>query len=82
MKPAQIKTLSKVSRLSLYSVNMKRGTVKKSESTLLTVWVPTTFEEPLKQGIAIEDSDKSKFVRNAIREKLARHGITVGLEAA
>ncbi|HTB86008.1 MAG TPA: hypothetical protein VK742_20350 [Candidatus Sulfotelmatobacter sp.] len=61
---------------------MKRGTVKKSESTMLTVWIPETFEVPLQQGIAIEDSDKSKFVRNAIREKLARHGITIELEAA
>jgi hypothetical protein len=56
---------------------MKRGTVKKSESKLLTVWVPDTFQTPMAKAIKLEDSDKSKFVRNAIREKLARHGITI-----
>ena len=32
-------------------------------------------------GVRKTDSDKSKFIRNAVREKLARHGITT-LEAA
>ena len=59
---------------------MKRGIVKKSESRLLTVWIPEQLDERLTLGVAMEDSDKSKFVRNAIREKLARHGIV--LEAA
>ena len=59
---------------------MKRGTIKKADSRLLTVWIPESLEGPLEQGVAKEDSDKSKFVRNAIREKLARHGII--LEAA
>jgi hypothetical protein len=81
-KSAQIKTLAQVSILGLYSVTMKRGAVKKSESKLLTVWIPETFERPMKQAVALEDSDKSKFVRNAIREKLARHGIAVEMEAA
>ena len=61
---------------------MKRGAVKKSESKLLTVWIPEAFDRPMKQAVALEDSDKSKFVRNAIREKLARHGIAIELEAA
>jgi hypothetical protein len=54
---------------------MKRGAVKKSSSRLLTVWIPEALESNLAHGAAKEDSDKSKFVRNAIREKLARHGI-------
>jgi hypothetical protein len=56
---------------------MKRGALKKTDSKLLTVWIPETLELPIRQAIALEDSDKSKFVRNAIREKLARHGIEV-----
>jgi len=60
---------------------MKRGAIKKNESKLLTVWIPSSFNGPLKQAIDLEDSDKSKFVRNAIREKLARHGITIEAEA-
>ncbi len=54
---------------------MKRGAVKKNESRLLTVWIPDSFERPIQQAVAMGDTDKSKFVRNAIREKLARHGI-------
>ena len=60
---------------------MNRGTVKKIDSKLLTVWLPESFDLPLQQAIAKEDTDKSKFVRNAIREKLARHGITISAEA-
>lgn len=54
---------------------MNRGAVKKDESKLLTVWVPQELFPLLDQGVAIEDSDRSKFVRNAIREKLARAGV-------
>jgi hypothetical protein len=61
---------------------MKRGAIKKSESKLLTVWIPGSLETHLQRGAAKEDSDKSKFVRIAIREKLARHGINVEMEAA
>ena len=47
----------------------------KKTSKLLTVWIPDTLNAKLARGAAKEDSDKSKFVRNAIREKLARHGV-------
>ncbi|HXI73472.1 MAG TPA: hypothetical protein VNN22_24275, partial [Verrucomicrobiae bacterium] len=53
----------RVSILSLYLVQMKRGTNKKSVSKLLTVWIPDALEETLARGAAREDSDKSKFVR-------------------
>jgi metal-responsive CopG/Arc/MetJ family transcriptional regulator len=53
---------------------VKHGPVKKSESRLLTVWVPEGLLPHLDRGVKKEDSDRSKFVRNAIREKLARQG--------
>jgi metal-responsive CopG/Arc/MetJ family transcriptional regulator len=52
---------------------MKRGSGKKPKGRLLAVWVPGTLMPPLDAGARKEDSDRSKFVRNAIREKLARH---------
>jgi metal-responsive CopG/Arc/MetJ family transcriptional regulator len=56
---------------------MKRGSGKKPKGRLLSVWVPEKLMPRLDQGARKEDSDRSKFVRNAIREKLARHGTTV-----
>jgi metal-responsive CopG/Arc/MetJ family transcriptional regulator len=52
---------------------MKRGSGKKPKGRLLAVWVPGKLMPPLDAGARKEDSDRSKFVRNAIREKLARH---------
>ena len=51
---------------------MKRGSGKKPKGKLLAVWVPEKLLPCLDQGVSREDSDRSKFVRNAIREKLAR----------
>jgi metal-responsive CopG/Arc/MetJ family transcriptional regulator len=51
---------------------MKRGSGKKPKGKLLAVWVPRGLLPRLDQGARQEDSDRSKFVRNAIREKLAR----------
>ena len=53
---------------------MKRGSGKKPKGKLLAVWVPGKLMPRLDQGARKEDSARSKFVRNAIREKLARHG--------
>ena len=57
---------------------MKRGSGKKPKGKLLSVWVPGTLMPRLDQGARKEDSDRSKFVRNAIREKLARHATPPG----
>jgi len=52
---------------------MKHGSGKKPKGKLLAVWVPGRLVPCLDQGARKEDSDRSKFVRNAIREKLTRH---------
>jgi metal-responsive CopG/Arc/MetJ family transcriptional regulator len=53
---------------------MKRGSGKKPKGKLLAVWVPKKLLPSLDRGARKEGSDRSKFIRNAIREKLARQG--------
>jgi metal-responsive CopG/Arc/MetJ family transcriptional regulator len=54
---------------------MKAGARKRLSNKLLTVWVSEALLPSLDKGVQKEDSDRSKFIRNAIREKLARQGI-------
>jgi metal-responsive CopG/Arc/MetJ family transcriptional regulator len=56
---------------------MKRGSGKKPKGRLLAVWVPRGLLPRLDQAVRKEDSDRSQFIRNAIREKLARHKTAV-----
>ena len=56
---------------------MKRGAVNKRDSKMLTVWVPEELFPYIDVGVALCDSDRSKFVRTAIREKLERHGVAI-----
>ena len=48
---------------------MKRGAVKKSECKLVNVWMPISLLEVLDSAVKSSDSDRSKFIRQAIREK-------------
>lgn len=54
---------------------MKQRSAKRAGSKLLSVWVPKNLVPFLDEGVRREDTDRSKFIRNAIREKLARDGI-------
>ena len=49
---------------------------KRPKGKLLSVWVSKTLLLWLDAGVGREDSDRSKFIRNAIREKLSRHKTT------
>lgn len=62
---------------------MQRGAVtKKMKGTrLLNFWAPSSLIQGLDRAVRKTDSDRAKFIRSAIREKAARHGVTVG-EAA
>ncbi len=53
---------------------MKRGAVKKdpNKSRPILVWFPIPLLVRLDEGVAIEDADRSKFIRNAVREKLSK----------
>lgn len=47
---------------------------KRYKGKLLSVWVSETLLPRLDEGAKKEDSDRSRFIRKAIREKLSRHG--------
>jgi metal-responsive CopG/Arc/MetJ family transcriptional regulator len=50
---------------------------KKRKGKQLSIWVSETLLPHLDEAVKREDSDRSKFIRNAIREKLSRHRVTV-----
>lgn len=49
---------------------MKRGAVKKSEAKLIPVWMPIPMIAALAEAVQELDTDRSKFIRQAIREKI------------
>ncbi|MGD0252405.1 MAG: ribbon-helix-helix domain-containing protein [Verrucomicrobiota bacterium] len=61
---------------SIHTPCMKR-VGKKHKGKLLSIWVSETLLPRLDEGVKREDSDRSKFIRNAVREKLSRHGAAV-----
>jgi len=56
---------------------MKRGTTKKTESGMVALWVPRPLLAAIDAAITREDSDRSKFIRRAVRARLISIGITV-----
>ena len=44
----------------------------KRECKLVNLWVPRDLFPALDTAVRIEDTDRSKFIRNAIREKISR----------
>lgn len=51
---------------------MKRGAVKKADSKLINVWMPTPVVMVMDQEVHNLDTDRAKFIRLAIREKIHR----------
>lgn len=57
---------------------MQRGAVsKKQESKLLNFWAPKELIQGLDRAVRKVDSDRAKFIRQAIREKAARSGCPI-----
>jgi metal-responsive CopG/Arc/MetJ family transcriptional regulator len=54
---------------------MKRGAVTKSNARMINVWFPKPVMPLMDRGVQLEDSDRSKFIRRAVRERLERMGI-------
>jgi metal-responsive CopG/Arc/MetJ family transcriptional regulator len=54
---------------------MSRGTVKKRQSEMVALWIPKPLVQALDHGVRRLDSDRSKFIRAALREKIARDGV-------
>ncbi len=61
---------------------MKRGAVRNKNAQLLGAWLPDAMIVLLDQAVQEHDTDRSKFVRAAIREKLTKLGITESPTAA
>ncbi len=47
-----------------------RGAHKKADCSPVTIWVPKDWAALLERAVSQGDTDRSKFVRTAIREKL------------
>jgi hypothetical protein len=54
---------------------MARGAVTKRNGKPVLFWVPEALLPALDQGVHALDLDRSKFIRQAIREKLTRLGV-------
>jgi hypothetical protein len=59
---------------------VRRGIIIRGEAKLLNFWAPKGLLPVLDEGVRKLDSDRSKFIRIAIREKLAREGIRLTSE--
>lgn len=59
--------------LSIYT-KMKRGSVKKAGSRLVNVYFPEAVLPVIDEAVKELDTDRSKFIRKAVREKLERSG--------
>lgn len=54
---------------------MKRGAVRKATSKLVLVWFPDSILPLIDDAVRKLDTDRSKFIRNAVREAMARAGV-------
>jgi metal-responsive CopG/Arc/MetJ family transcriptional regulator len=54
---------------------MKRGSVKKKDSELVALWIPRPVVEAIDRAVITEDSDRSKFIRRAVRNRIQQMGI-------
>jgi len=50
---------------------MKRGLVTKSKAQPVAVWLPDALKSQLDRAVLSTDTDRSKLIRAALREKLA-----------
>lgn len=62
--------------LSIYTLGsmkkpQRRGAVTKSESRAVIVYFPKTIIPLIDEAVRLRDTDRSKFIRSAVREKLS-----------
>ena len=53
---------------------MKRGALKTAHSEMISLWIPKALLAAIDAAVTDEDSDRSKFVRRAIRKHLGAMG--------
>lgn len=59
---------------------MKRGAIRKRNARMVTLWIPHAMADQIDIAIQNEDSDRSKLIRRAIREKLSALNVPVEAE--
>lgn len=62
------------------SAKHTRGAVTKQTSKPIIVWFPNHVMPLLDRAVAVEDTDRSKFIRKAVRELLIQRGFTDSAE--
>jgi metal-responsive CopG/Arc/MetJ family transcriptional regulator len=48
---------------------MKRGSLTKTNSKLVALWIPQEMAAALNEAVKREDTDRSKFIRRALRNQ-------------
>jgi len=49
---------------------MKRGAVRSADAVFVGAWLPTNLVEALDKAVTKQDSDRSKILREALRDKI------------
>ena len=49
---------------------MKRGAVRNADAVFVGAWLPTNLVEALDKAVTKQDSDRSKILREALRDKI------------
>jgi metal-responsive CopG/Arc/MetJ family transcriptional regulator len=56
---------------------MKRGSVRKRDSELVALWIPKPIVDAIDRAVITEDSDRSKFIRRAVRTRIESLGLSI-----
>jgi hypothetical protein len=51
---------------------IKRGAVSRRDAIFVGGWVPKAMVEAIDRAVQVLDSDRSKFLRRALEEKIAK----------
>jgi len=51
---------------------MKRGAQNRGECIFVGAWVPIAVVQALDDAVQLTDSDRSKLIRDALRDKITR----------
>ena len=51
---------------------MKRGAGRNSDRIFVGAWLPTAMVEALDAAVTQQDSDRSKFIREALKDKVKK----------
>ena len=56
---------------------MKRGPNRKKDCELIACWIPRTMVKQIDERVREEDTDRSKWIRGAIRRQFDSMGIQI-----